>query len=269
MSSNPNRRRHPGWLLLPLLLAGFPPPASPQDEGNLFNTPMDVRLGERYFQRQCSRCHGQDAKGNDETGAPDLTRVSARTGTETAIFNILRNGIAGTAMLPVTAETPDPTVWQTVSYVMSLRSDPANIQLPGSAAAGLALYQGKGACGSCHMINGNGGRMGPDLSLVGRRLSPDELRSALIDPNASVLPRWWTMRVTQVDGTVHEGLRMDEDSFSLRIIDAQEELWSFRKEQVAAVERIETSTMPSYAQTLTNSEVDDLVAYLFSLRDSN
>ena len=44
-----------------------------------------------------------DAKGNDETGAPDLTGRLTRASTDVAIFNIIRDGVPGTAMLPVSA----------------------------------------------------------------------------------------------------------------------------------------------------------------------
>ena len=77
------------------------------------------------------------------------------------------------------------------------------------------------------------------------------------------------MRVTDMDGAVREGLRMNEDSFSLRIMDEELNLWSYPKNQIASFERVEASTMPSYTQTLSDSEIDDLVAYLFSLRKEN
>ena len=77
------------------------------------------------------------------------------------------------------------------------------------------------------------------------------------------------MKVTRQDGSVVEGLRMNEDTFTLRIMDDDENLWSFLKSQVRSSERIETSTMPSAEGTVTASEVDDLVAYLFSLRKEN
>ena len=119
------------------------------------------------------------------------------------------------------------------------------------------------------MVNGEGGRLGPDLSLVGERLDPNELKSSLITPGEEVAPRWWTMRVTQRDGSVVEGTRMREDTFGLRIMDKNADLWSFRKNEIQSYERVKNSTMPSYAQTLTESEIDDLVAYLFSLRKEN
>ena len=254
-------------LLLGLFVAGLGVEnAAAQDAGNLYDTGVDRRLGERYFQRQCSRCHGQDATGNDETGAPDLTGTLSNASTSAGIFSVIREGITGTAMLPISAETPDASVWQLVTYIESLSTDPANIDLPGSARSGQQVYAGKGNCASCHMINGEGARQGPDLSRVGERRDPDELATDLTDPHEDVAPRWWTVKVTRQDGSVIEGLRMNEDTFTLRIIDQDENLWSFSKKEISSYERIEDSTMPSYEQTLTASEVDDLVAYLFSLR---
>lgn len=237
-----------------------------EDAGNLYNTSFDINAGERYFERQCSRCHGFDAKGNDETGAPDLTGTLSRASSDVGIFNIIRTGIPGTAMLPVASDLPDAQVWQLVAYIGSLSTDPANIDLPGSADAGSRLFTGSGGCDSCHMIGGKGGRLGPDLSRVGERRSPEELLSDILTPHEEVAPRWWTMRVTGQDGVVREGLRMNEDSFSLRIMDSDSNLWSYPKNRIASFERVEESTMPAYAQTLSDSEVDDLVAYLFSLR---
>ena len=240
-----------------------------EDAGNLYNTNFDINAGLKYFERQCSRCHGFDAKGSDETGAPDLTGRLSRASSEVGIFNIIRTGIPGTAMLPVAADLPDAQVWQLVAYISSLSTDPANIDLPGSVANGARLFSNEGDCNSCHMIDGQGGRQGPDLSRVGERRSPEELLSDMLNPHEDVAPRWWTMRVTDRDGVVREGLRMNEDSFSLRIMDIDANLWSYPKNQIDSFERLETSTMPSYTQTLSDSEVDDLVAYLFSLRKEN
>ena len=115
------------------------------------------------------------------------------------------------------------------------------------------------------MVGGAGGRLGPDLTAVANRRDPDELRSDLLSPDEDVAPRWWTVRVTRDDGSVVEGLRMNEDTFSVRIMDGDENLWHFLKGQVRSTERVTTSTMPAYGD-LTPTEVDDLVAYLFSLR---
>ena len=152
-----------------------------------------------------------------------------------------------------------------VSYLHSL-NETAAVDLPGNVSNGEELFTGKGNCSSCHMVNGQGGRLGQDLSRVGDRRDADELISDLRNPDEEVAPRWWTLRVTREDGSVVEGLRMGEDTFSMRIMDEDESLWSFSKDRVQSYERITTSTMPAAGETLTDSELDDLVAYLYTLR---
>jgi cytochrome c oxidase cbb3-type subunit 3 len=241
------------------------PVAPAQAQENPFETLIDVRMGERVFRAQCGRCHGRDARGNDETGAPDLTTGQfSRVSSDAGMFGVIRDGIENTAMIGISPRASEQTVWQIVSYINSLNLDPGDYNLPGDAARGEQVYVGAN-CSSCHMIRGEGGRTGPDLSTVGSRLDPDELATSLTDPSAEVAPRWWTMRITRPDGSTIEGLRMNEDTFTVRIMDDDENLWSFMKSEIRSSERITTSTMPA-ADSLTESAVDDLVAYLFSLR---
>lgn len=248
-----------------LALAIAPNLSHAEDAGNLYNTPFDIRAGANYFERQCSRCHGFDAKGNDEVGAPDLTGRLRRASSSAGIFNILREGISGTAMMAVDPTVPDAQLWQLAAYIESLSSDPTNVVLAGSATAGEALFNGAGDCRSCHLVGGEGGRLGPDLSAVGQRLSPEELLLALVEPSASVAPRWWTLSVEDKSGRRVSGLRMNEDSFSVRLMDSDARLWSFPRAQLTSIERSEASTMPSYASRFNDEQIDDLVAYLFSL----
>ncbi len=248
-----------------LLAGGTATPAAAQE--NPFETSVDTRMGQRLFRAQCGRCHGRDATGNDETGAPDLTTGTfTNASTDSGLFTVIREGIDGTAMIGISPRATDQTVWQIVSYINSLNLDPEDYDLAGNVSAGQTIYNGKGNCASCHMVNGAGGRLGPDLSAVANRREPDELATDLTDPNEDVTPRWWTLRVTRADGSVIEGLRMNEDTFTLRIMDEDENLWHFLKSEIRSSERITTSTMPSYGSSLTASEVDDVVAYLFSLR---
>ncbi len=253
--------------LVVVLVVGSPGVRAPAEaQENPFATEVDERIGARVFLSECGRCHGNDGKGNDETGAPDLTRGRFKNATTDAgLFQVIRDGIPGTAMVGI-GWAPDPTIWQIVAYLDTLRIDPGDYSLPGNVERGREIFSGKGNCESCHMVRGTGGRLGPDLSTVANRRKPEELKADLTDPNQTVEPRWWTLKVTRADGTRVEGLRMNEDTFSLRIMDLDENLWHFGKKELRSIERIETSTMPDAAATLTASEVDDLVAYLFSLR---
>ena len=240
------------------------PAAAQETEENPFAAAIDVRMGERMFRAQCGRCHGRDAMGNDETGAPDLTTGQfSRASTDAGMFGVIRNGIDNTAMIGISSRASDQAVWQIVSYINSLNFDPSDYNLPGDAARGAQVYEVQN-CAQCHMVEGEGGRLGPDLTDIGGRMAPDEIQTALTDPSADVAPRWWTMRIVREDGSRVEGLRMDEDTFSVRIMDNDERLWHFLKSQARSVERVTDSTMP--AVSVSGSEFDDLVAYVFSLR---
>ena len=246
-----------------VVVAGPAAPAEAQE--NPYETLIDVRMGERVFRAQCGRCHGRDGRGNDETGAPDLTTGQfSRVSSDAGMFDVIRDGIDGTAMIGISPRASDQSVWQIVSYINSLNLDPADYDLPGDAGRGEQVYAGAN-CSTCHMVRGEGGRTGPDLSTVGSRLDPDEITTSLSDPDAEVAPRWWTMRINRADGSTIEGLRTNEDTFTVRIMDNDENLWSFMKSEVRSLEQIKTSTMPA-AEGLNASEMDDLVAYLFSLR---
>jgi putative heme-binding domain-containing protein len=168
-------------------------------------------------------------------------------------------------MLGLGADANDQSIWQLVTYLRSLDVTAGGTPT-GSSAAGQQLFTGKGDCARCHMVNGRGQRVGPDLSSVGDRRAVADLETDLVDPDAELLPRWWTMRAVGPGGQVVEGLRMDEDTFTFRIMDAEENLRAFSKYGDWTYERIQQSTMPGYAETLTTDERNDLVAYLFSLR---
>lgn len=241
--------------------------AGAQEAENPFTEGPDERMGETSFRVHCALCHGYDAQGGAETSGPDLTTGRfRRASTRAGLFDVIRNGVAGTAMLGIDPAAPDRVVWQIITYLDSLTPNPAAVDLPGDAAAGRALFAGRGGCAACHMVDGAGGRRGPDLSRVGERRDPDELRADLLDPSRDVEPRWWTMVVTRGDGSVVQGSRMGEDTFTVRLMDADEQLWSFSKSALRSLERVRASSMPAAGDVLTGAEVDDLLAYLVSLR---
>ena len=262
-----NRRVRLTLTLLVAALAASTATAQTPETENPFTTSVDLRMGQRNFRAHCSLCHGYDATGGAETSGPDLTTGRFRhASTVAGLFKVIREGVDGTPMLGINPDVPNQTVWQIITYLDSLTPNSADVDLPGNASAGRQVFTGTGNCSRCHMIDGEGGRFGPDLSRIGERRDPDELKTALVDPNNEVEPRWWTMMVTRKDGSVVEGLRMSEDTFTIRIIDEDENLWSFSKEQLRSYDRITDSTMPIVEGTLTAGEVDDLVSYLFSLR---
>ena len=250
-------------MLVAALTGGTANSLHAQDDANPYTAGLDVRAGRGLFERHCSRCHGLSAAGG-ETG-PDLTTGRFRhASTDTGLFSVISRGVPNTEMMAFRRARSDQDVWQLVTYLRSLSGGP-RVEVPGDPSKGERLYRDEGDCTSCHMIDGAGGLRGPDLSTIGDRRSPDDLLSDLVEPDERVRPRWWRMRVIHRDGTSVAGLRMNEGTYSVRILDEDNKLWSFRKRDLRESERIETSSMPSYAEAFSDDELVDVVAYLYGL----
>jgi cytochrome c oxidase cbb3-type subunit 3 len=222
----------------------------------------DSAAGERLFRLHCAECHGLDGQGGQ---GPDLTRgVYRRGSTDRALYQTISKGVAGTPM-PGTSLS-DRQLGQIVRYVRGL-AGAARVTVPGRQAAGDKLFAGKGGCTKCHMIRGEGGRLGPDLTTIGSLRSPQHLRASILRPDEDVSPAYWAVEVVDKNGTVYSGIRLNEDTYSIQILDTNENLHSLAKKdlQTVTVDK-KKSRMPGYAAAFTAPELDDLVAYLYSLQ---
>jgi cytochrome c oxidase cbb3-type subunit 3 len=138
-------------------------------------------------------------------------------------------------------------------------------QPSGDPANGKVIFEGKGACTNCHRIKGNGSHFGPDLSEVGGR-SPEQLETSILDPDAEIAPANRIIRVVLKNGTTTVGRLLNEDTFSLQMIDKTERLLSFQKADLREYAFETKSPMPSFRDKLTAQEVADLVAYLSTFK---
>jgi cytochrome c oxidase cbb3-type subunit III len=136
----------------------------------------------------------------------------------------------------------------------------------GNLGTGAALFRGKGGCLRCHQVNGEGGRQGPDLSQVAARRSPEHLKTSLLDPNQFVSPLDRRVHVVTLDGQHLSGIRLNEDTYSLQLLDSNENLVSVLKRDLKEYRFDSRSSMPSYKEAFSESELEDLVAYLCSIR---
>lgn len=221
-----------------------------------------LEAGRRLFGLHCAACHGVDGLGGRGPGLarPKLRRVSD----DKSLADAITNGIPGTEM---------PSVWQlseselerVVAYVRWLGRVPPE-RVPGEASRGRALYAGRG-CAACHVVDGEGGTQGPDLSDVGSRRGAAYLRASLLEPGATAPDGFLLVRARTRDGREVEGQRLNEDTFTIQIRGLDDRLHSFRKDALAGLSRQPgRSPMPSYRDALTTAELDDLVAYLAGLR---
>ena len=234
--------------------------AQGRENTNPHNTPEDVAAGGRIYRSHCIECHGRDGTGGR---GPDITRGDLRYGnSDAALADTISTGIPGTSM-PLFFFN-GKQLWQIVAFVQSLqREEP---EPPGNPVAGAAIFRGKGGCLACHMVDGQGGRQGPDLTTVGAKRSLRHLRSAILEPNQWVSPQDWKIRARTKGGVRVEGIRLNEDTHSLQLLDSDDRLVSVVKSDLEGYRIIKVSSMPPYAEQLSQSEVDDLVAYLYTLR---
>jgi cytochrome c oxidase cbb3-type subunit 3 len=241
----------------------------------LSTSPSDLAAGGRLFQIHCALCHGPRGEGGK---GPTLALPSLPRATDdTALRRIISSGLTGTEMPG--SQLPAPAIAQLAAFVKSLGQLPPE-RIPGDPARGAQLYATKGACATCHSIHGRGHSFGPDLTVIGQRRSAAYLRRALTEPSADVpqsstpyrsdvsLPEnFLFVRAVTRDGRALAGIRLNEDAFSLQIRDAAGRIHSVFKSDLAEFHRDRGfSPMPAYGAVFTSPEIDDLVAYLVSLR---
>jgi cytochrome c oxidase cbb3-type subunit III len=231
--------------------------------------------GEHLYRVHCAPCHGPNGEGG--RGPTLAVNKLPRAPDDAALSKIITLGIAGTQM-PGTRMTADENR-QLAAYVRTLgHAQPP--QAPGDRANGERLFWSKGYCGRCHTVGPNGGRLGPDLSEIGVRRGPANLRQSILDPQAEIpdtfavyrrvisMPdNFLQVRVQTKDRRWVTGVRIDEDAFTIQIRDDSDRIYSFRKEELLTLSKEwGKSPMPGYREVFSDSEIQDLVAYLSSLR---
>jgi cytochrome c oxidase cbb3-type subunit 3 len=218
-----------------------------------------VSQGHELYNKSCTACHGRDGTQGDRAPALGAARRYFRL-SEAAIFDAIKNGIQGTAM-PASG-LPEQDVWRIVAYIRNIRSTASDNDVPGNVQNGMEIYQGKGRCASCHMIRGQGGLIGPDLSSVGAQLTLAQIRDALTQPVRSQ-EGYIPVQVTTQSGEVIKGVAKNEDAFSVDVLDMQGKLHLFTKDELRSVTHEPESLMPrNVDKTLTPVEFQDLLAML-------
>ena len=219
----------------------------------------DIELGSRLYGANCALCHGVNG---DAVPSIDLRSGKfRRASSDEELGRLILTGVPGTAMPPHKFQSAELT--GIVAYVRAMRDVNAAGAAVGDAARGKGIFEGKGACMSCHRVNGQGSRIAPDMSDIGAIRSADALRRSLLDPTATMRPINRTVRAVTKDGKTI--VRLNEDTYSVQLIDTQERLVSLAKSDLKEFTVIKTSPMPSYQSKLSAQELADVVAYLLTL----
>ena len=239
--------------------------AAPQEHSY---TQADVENGARLYQSSCAGCHGPNG---DMVPGVELHRGQFRRATNDAeIMRIIQSGIPGTTMPP--SSFSEGQAGAIVAYLRtaapaSASSGRGGVTVArGDVARGKSLYDGKGQCASCHRVNAEGPRVAPDLSDIGAVRPASELQQKLVDPNALVRPGNRFVEAVTKSGAKIGGRLLNQDTFTVQLLDSNERLVSLSKSDLKDFTFVKSSPMPSYRDKLSAGELDDVVAYLVSLK---
>jgi cytochrome c oxidase cbb3-type subunit 3 len=263
-----------GSLTLPLW-GQVATPATTRSVNNPFaGDPKAITQGAVLFRQECVFCHGVAARGGMR--GPDLTTGSwSHGGSDAELAATISVGVPGTAMPP--NRLTDDEIWQILAYLRTLQQP---ITSPtGDPKRGEALFVGTARCSSCHIVNGRGGRLGPELTTVGSARSRAYIVESIRQPGRKLTQnrafgefvslKYDTVTAVTADGRTIVGVPLNEDTFTIQLMDASERVHSLDKKSLKSVRHEDRSLMPSYDEgALSAADLDDLVAYLQSLRST-
>jgi putative heme-binding domain-containing protein len=223
--------------------------------------PAEIEYGQRLFQANCTGCHGPE--GDGVPGINFSKGQYRRASSDADLLRIIVGGIPGTPMPPSSfSESQATTV---VAYLRSIAAGAAPGPGVGDARRGKATFEGKGQCATCHSVSGAGVRSGPNLTEIGIFRRTLELEQSLVDPDAEIRPENRTVRLVTRDGATITGRLLNQDTFSVQLLDPMEHLLSYDKANLREVTVLKNSPMPSYRGKLSAEEIADVVAYLSTL----
>jgi cytochrome c oxidase cbb3-type subunit 3 len=271
------RRRCIRFALLALLGAGSHAAA---ERNPLAGDARAAKAGGYEFRINCALCHGLGAHGGGR--GPDLTRAQKKHAhSDAEMFQVISNGIPGTAM-PANGTNgqgvgmTDREIWQIIAYIRS-QEVKAPAKPVGNAGHGKELFYGDANCSLCHMIEGKGGRLGPELTAVGGSRTRTSIMDSVRNPSRRLAwglteaskefpQEYESVTVVTADGKQIKGVTLNEDSFTVQIMDTSERIHLLEKDKLRSFQKSRQSAMPVYgADLLSDKDLDDIVAYLTSV----
>ena len=220
-----------------------------------------VQAGARIYATECVLCHGANG---DAVDGVDLRRGRFRTvRSDDDIRRVVTTGVGGSRMpsFALAAAELDGVV----AYIRA-GFDPEGVAVKvGDAARGQAIFEGEGRCVGCHRVNGRGGRrLAPDLGDIGVQRTPAAIQRTILDPSSALLPINRPVRLVTRAGETIRGRRLNEDTYTVQLIDSEGRLRSLLKAELNEFEVSTTATMRP--TTLSADQVADVIGYLLSLR---
>ena len=229
----------------------------------LHGNPTAIINGEAIFRGRCASCHGRDAKGL--TG-PDLTGLWASGSSDAQLFQAVQRGVPGTEMPPFDTRSQVDEIWETLAYLRTVNLAESTADGGrGDAANGERLFGMH--CSGCHVVNGRGGVLGPDLSRIGSARPRSALIAKIRGTSRTIVNGYQPVTLVTAAGQQIRGVKKNEDDFSLQVMDMRERLHGYLKSSLTKITEEKQSVMPAYGPArLSDAELDDLLRYIATLR---
>lgn len=235
--------------------------ASAQSAGDHQYTSSQIETGARVYTRDCQLCHGPN--GDEADGVNLRTGPFRLVRSDDDLRRLITKGTGDDEKMPG-IDLSEAELDGIVAFIRAGFDRSGVAVKVGDPERGRLLFAGKGKCASCHRVYGHGPRFAPDLSDIGAMRKPAALQRSILDPNAALLPIHRPVRAVTSDGETIVGRRLNEDTYTVQLIDSKERLRSLVK---ANLVKYEVSTKSNKEPTkLSGDEVADVIGYLLTLR---
>jgi cytochrome c oxidase cbb3-type subunit 3 len=235
------------------------PAGAPAQDNHSTPPPAFIDAGRKLFQNSCSACHGPSGAGGHGPSLAEGDRI--RNLSDAQLLQSIQKGVPGTDMPP--SSFSEVQIRQVGAFVRSLSAPAIESSVPGDPEAGRSLFFGKAGCVSCHMIRGEGGLLGPDLSDAGMHMTLGQMRESLLQPDKRIADGFQGITVVTQAGERIEGIAKNQDNYSLQLLDKQGHLHLLAKSELKTIQMSDHSLMPNdFGTRLSPAETQNILSYL-------
>jgi putative heme-binding domain-containing protein len=219
-------------------------------------------IGKSEFQRVCSECHSLNMATDMRLSGSQWGSTVSRMATLGAKLTE-REASLITDYLAANFSPHSPAA--DASHALRANTTPEKPSSRSNTPPDLSLLESNG-CLVCHAVQGKGGYTAPDLTGIGDYRTPEELRAALLSPDEEVVPENRHIRVVTKQGRTITGKLLNQDAFTIQLIDATGQLHSVRRVALRESTIITKGLMPSYKDRLTPKQIEELVQIISALK---
>ena len=133
-----------------------------------------------------------------------------------------------------------------------------------------ASFKGETQCARCHTIRGAGGNIGPDLSMIGKKASKENLFESILLPSKAIADQYLQWQIETTAGQKILGLIVEENAAGVTIRDANGKDTKIAKGDIENRTKSLVSIMPEdIVKGFTEDDLIDVVEYLFTLKTAS